>query len=161
VMNTQIDVSISNQKMQLRIDGALVREYCISTAKNGPGELQDSECTPRGRHRIYGKYGQHAPVNSVFVARRWTREICSPALQEKGEGRDWILTRIIRLQGCETGRNQGGNVDSFRRYIYIHGTPDNTVLGIPGSRGCIRMRNMDIEDLFDRVPLGAVVNIHS
>lgn len=158
-MSIQIVVSISKQIMQLSIDGMLRHEYSISTAKNGAGEQQNSECTPRGRHRIYGKYGQNAPINSVFVARHWTREIYSPALHIKEKGRDWILTRIIRLQGCEPGWNQGGNKDSFRRFIYIHGTPDTTELGAPGSRGCIRMRNSDIVELFDRVPLAAEVII--
>jgi lipoprotein-anchoring transpeptidase ErfK/SrfK len=82
--------------------------------------------------------------NSVFVAREWTGEVYSDHLAQDNPGRDWILTRILQLDGLEPGRNKGGDVDSLRRYIYIHGTPDSTVLGVPGSRGCIRMRNKEL-----------------
>ena len=133
--------------------------YPISTARNGPGEKLDSECTPRGKHQIAEKIGADAPENTVFVGRKPTGEIYSEEHAKNEAERDWILTRILWLEGCEAGRNQGGDVDSKKRYIYIHGTPASTEMRIPGSRGCIRMRNADIVELFDRVGVGTPVEI--
>ena len=154
-----IVIDIESQSLCLMKNFNLVKRYLVSTAKNGPGEEMDSECTPRGKHHIYGKIGGDAPLNSVFVARRWTGEIYTPELHQKHLGRDWILTRILRLAGNEPSINKNGTKDSFLRYIYIHGTPDSTVLGSPGSRGCIRMSNRDIIDLFGRVSLQTPVLI--
>ncbi|NNL99764.1 MAG: L,D-transpeptidase [Gammaproteobacteria bacterium] len=154
-----IDVDVSTQRMRVRAAGG-VREYAVSTAANGPGELMDSECTPRGRHVITEKIGAGLPVNAVLVGRRWTGEIYTPEMRAAEPGRDWILTRILWLAGCEPGRNQGGNVDSRARYIYIHGTPDDTDMAVPGSRGCIRMRNSDLLELFERVDVDTPVDIH-
>jgi lipoprotein-anchoring transpeptidase ErfK/SrfK len=123
------------------------------------GERKGSYCTPRGRHVIRAKIGAGAPVNSVFVERRPTGEIYSPELAARFPGRDWILTRILWLSGCEPGFNRLGDVDTMRRYIYIHGSPDSAVMGTPGSIGCVRMHNEDLVDLFDRVPVGTPVNI--
>ena len=101
------------------------------------------------------------PVGAVLVGRRPTGEICDRACFEADPERDWILTRILWLSGCEPGRNRMGAVDSMRRYIYIHGTPDDVVLGVPGSHGCIRMANADVIDLFDRVAVGTPVLIEA
>jgi lipoprotein-anchoring transpeptidase ErfK/SrfK len=98
-------------------------------------------------------------VNAVLVRRRPTGEIWTPALAHQFPGRDWILTRILWLSGCEPGFNRLGNVDTMRRFIYIHGSPDTVAMGIPGSIGCVRMRNADIVELFDRVPAGTPVEI--
>ena len=106
-----------------------------------------SEKTPRGWHRIHSIIGRDAKINSVFVSRQWTEEIYTPELADKFPDRDWILTRIIQLDGLEPGRNKNGQVDSLQRYIYIHGTPDTTEIFKPGSHGCIRMRNNDMVDL--------------
>ena len=125
------------------------KTYAISTAKNGVGERMHSECTPRGQHAIHQMIGQAHLENSVFVAREWTGEIYTDALAEAYPGRDWILSRILWLKGLEPGRNQGGDVDTQKRFIYIHGTPDSTEIGIPGSHGCIRMRNRDVIALAD------------
>jgi lipoprotein-anchoring transpeptidase ErfK/SrfK len=119
----------------------------------------NSECTPRGRHIVRARIGAGLPIGSVFVGRRPTGEIYSEELASQFPGRDWILTRILWLRGLEPGRNRFGEVDSMRRYIYIHGTPDDQPMGVPRSHGCIRMRNDDIVDLFDDVPAGAVVDI--
>lgn len=135
------------------------RSYLISTGKNGLGELKNSECTPRGLHRIHSRIGLEAALNSVFVARQWTGEIYSQELAAQFPGRDWILTRILQLDGLEEGRNKGGDVDSLQRCIYIHGTPDTTELGKPGSRGCIRMRNSDLIELVDWVAINTRVCI--
>ncbi|KTD49508.1 putative ErfK/YbiS/YcfS/YnhG protein [Legionella rubrilucens] len=138
---------------------ALWKTYTVSTGKNGLGERMGSECTPRGWHRIHSRIGLDAVENSVFVGREWTGEIYDASLATCYPGRDWILTRILQLDGLEPGRNQGGEVDSLKRYIYIHGTPDSTPLGIPGSRGCIRMRNKDMIEVADWVAVDTRVFI--
>lgn len=127
------------------------KTYLVSTATRGPGEKNGSLCTPRGRHIVRAKIGAGEPLNSVFVRRRPTGEVWTPELHGKFPGRDWILTRILWLSGCEPGRNRLGDVDTMRRYIYIHGSPDMAQMGKPGSIGCIRMRNRDIVELFDLV----------
>ena len=135
------------------------RQYRVSTAKNGVGEINGSEQTPRGRHIIRAKIGDNAPKNAVFVGRRQTGEIYTPTLAAAAARKDWILTRILWLRGCERGINRGGNVDTMRRYIYIHGAPDSAIMGIPGSIGCIRMHNNDVIELFNAVTIGTAVNI--
>ncbi|WP_420795476.1 L,D-transpeptidase family protein [Legionella nautarum] len=154
-----IFISASQQMMHCFENDKPHKSYVISTGKNGLGEKTGSECTPRGWHRIHSKIGLDAAVNSVFVSREWTGEIYTPELAAQFPGRDWILTRIMQLDGLEEGRNRGGDVDSLRRYIYIHGTPDTTELGKPGSRGCIRMRNADLIELVDWVALDTKVCI--
>jgi lipoprotein-anchoring transpeptidase ErfK/SrfK len=146
-MTKIITVSIKNQEMQCFNKDDLIYSYSVSTGKNGVGEIKDSECTPRGWHKINSIIGMEHQINSVFVARNWTNEIYSEELATQFPDRDWILTRILRLEGLEPGRNQGDEVDTFERYIYIHGTPDSTPLGTPGSRGCIRMNNNAIIEL--------------
>jgi lipoprotein-anchoring transpeptidase ErfK/SrfK len=135
------------------------KTYLVSTATRGPGEKNGSLCTPRGRHIVRAKIGAGEPLNSVFVRRRPTGEVWTPELHGKFPGRDWILTRILWLSGCEPGRNRLGDVDTMRRYIYIHGSPDMAQMGKPGSIGCIRMRNRDIVELFDLVAPYTPVNI--
>ena len=154
-----IMVKSAQQCLEYYEQDVLKKTYSVSTAKNGLGELSGSECTPRGWHRIHRIIGLDNLINSVFVARCWTGETYSSELALKFSERDWILTRIIQLDGLEPGRNQGGQVDSLERYIYIHGTPDTTPLGVPGSRGCIRMRNSDIIELANWVKVGTRVCI--
>ena len=148
----KIEIDIAAQTLSLIDRGKVVKRYSVSTAKNGPGEKNGSFCTPRGRHIVRAKIGAGQPLNAVFVRRRPTGELWSPELDEKYPGRDWMLTRILWLSGCEPGRNRLGEVDTMRRYIYIHGSPDRAEMGRPGSIGCIRMRNADISELFDLVP---------
>jgi L,D-transpeptidase YbiS len=156
----KITISIPAQLLELYDDaGKLLRRYAVSTGANGAGEEMDSNCTPRGRHIIRAKIGTGQPVNAVFVQRRPTGEIYSPELAERQPGRDWILTRILWLSGCENGYNRMGTCDTMRRYIYIHGTPDSTKTGVPGSHGCVRMRNAELLELFDLVPAGTQVEI--
>lgn len=157
--SVQIDIDLSQQRLILSLADGQVRVYPVSTSSRGAGEQMGSYQTPRGRHRIRAKIGAGAPPNSVFVGRRPTGEIYTPALANAYPDRDWILSRILWLGGCEPGRNRYGSVDSQRRYIYIHGTPDAEPMGQPASIGCIRMRNEDVIDLFDRVAAGTPVNI--
>ncbi|HNC86229.1 MAG TPA: L,D-transpeptidase, partial [Agitococcus sp.] len=138
----------------------IIAQFIISSALKGVGEIQGSEQTPRGQHIIRAKIGQNQPINSVFKARRPTGEIYNAQLAAQFPTRDWILTRIMWLSGCELGKNRGGRYDTMRRYIYIHGTPDTEPMGIPKSHGCIRMRNEDIIQLFDLVPVYTPVIIH-
>jgi lipoprotein-anchoring transpeptidase ErfK/SrfK len=156
----RIEISIPEQALRLIDDGhAVLKQYVVSTAKNGPGERSGSYCTPRGQHVVRAKIGAGQPPNTVFVRRRPTGEIWTPELAAKFPGRDWILTRILWLSGCEPGYNRLGDVDTMRRFIYIHGSPDTVPMGTPGSIGCVRMRNADIVELFDRVPAGIPVII--
>ena len=157
--NKQIFVSAAEQTLKAYENDHLSFSYSISTGKNGLGEIVNSECTPRGWHKIYSIIGVEHPVNSVFVAREWTGEIYSQELAQANPGRDWILTRILQLEGLEPGRNKGGEVDSLQRYIYIHGTPDTTALGAPGSRGCIRVRNNEMINLAQWVTTETLVYI--
>jgi len=139
--------------------GICLQRYPISSARNGSGQQQGSLCTPLGRHVVRAKIGAGQPENTVYVGRRPTGERYDPALGARFPDRDWILTRILWLSGCEPGYNRLGKVDTMRRYIYIHGTPDSVPMGTPGSIGCIRMRNRDVIDLFDRIPAGTPVEI--
>lgn len=157
---SRIKINIKSQELDLYDDsGALLKRYRISSAKNGVGEQNGSYCTPRGKHIVRAKIGAGLPINTVFVERRATGEIYNPELARGFPKRDWILTRILWLSGCEPGRNRLGRVDTMRRAIYIHGSPDTAEMGKPGSHGCIRMRNRDIAELFDLVPIRTPVEI--
>jgi hypothetical protein len=155
-----LDISIAEQRLRLLENGMVVAEYPVSTAKNGPGEKMGSFCTPTGWHRIRAKIGGGLPINSVFLRRRATGEIYTSQLAVEYPERDWILSRILWLGGLEPGKNRYGAVDSTWRYIYIHGTPDEQMTGLPESHGCVRMLNADIIALFERVTSGCLVWIH-
>ncbi len=156
----KIAIHIGSQRLALHDDrGKLLQSYAISSALKGTGQLRGSFCTPLGRHIIRARIGAGQPENTVYVGRRPTGEIYTPELGAAFPGRDWMLTRILWLSGCEVGHNRLGEVDTMRRYIYIHGSPDSVPMGVPGSIGCIRMRNREIIDLFDRVSTGTPVEI--
>ncbi len=156
-----IDISLRQQRLTLQNGTSLLASYPISSAANGAGCQKNSGCTPLGRHTVRAKIGAGAPINSVFVGRRATGELCTPALMAAHPERDWILSRILWLSGSELGRNRLGEVDTMQRYIYIHGTPDSNELGKVGSHGCIRMHNADVIALFDFVAVGTTVLIHN
>lgn len=159
-MSALLHVDLATQTLDwFDAAGGLVRRYSVSTALRGPGERRGSYCTPRGRHVVRAKIGAGAALNTVFVGRRPTGEVYTPELAERFPGRDWILTRILWLSGCEVGFNRLGEVDTMRRYVYIHGSPDSVPMGVPGSIGCVRMRNADIVELFDGIPVGTSVQI--
>lgn len=160
IMEVIVDISLQ-QLMLLNAEKQPVRRYLISSAKNGTGQKYGSFCTPLGKHVIRARIGNGQPVNTVFVRRRPTGEIYTPELAARHPGRDWILTRILWLSGCEPGFNRLGSVDTMRRYIYIHGSPDSAEMGKPGSIGCIRMHNHDLLDLFGQVSAGTSVAIRA
>ena len=156
-----IGVNIKDQTLSVNdsVNGVRIKSYLVSTSKYGVGQEMGSYKTPIGKHYIRAKIGDGAPSNAVFVGRRRTGEIFDNNLREQFPHRDWILTRIMWLSGCELGVNRLGQVDTMRRFIYIHGAPDDVEMGIPGSIGCIRMRNADLVELFDLVDVGTSVNI--
>lgn len=154
-----LEISLPEQHCRLWQDDNCVFSAPVSTALKGAGEANGSGCTPRGWHQIRARIGQGQPLNSVFVGRRPTGEIYNPKLAKDFPERDWILTRILWLSGLEIGKNRLGNVDTMRRYIYIHGCPDSAPMGQPLSHGCIRMHNQDLLTLFDRVKPGLKVRI--
>jgi L,D-transpeptidase YbiS len=156
----KIHISIGHQTLALVGErGQVLLDFPVSTASKGAGEQRGSYCTPRGRHLVRARIGAGKPENTIFVARRPSGEIYTPELGLAFPERDWILTRILWLSGCEPGFNRLGCVDTMRRYVYIHGSPDSSAMGVPGSHGCIRMRNADIVELFERVPVYTPVEI--
>ena len=156
----RLRVSLPAQTLEAHDDdGRLISRYSISTARNGAGERSGSYCTPRGRHIIRAKVGAGETANTVFIRRRPTGEVWTPELAAQFPNRDWILSRILWLSGKQPGFNRLGEVDTMRRYVYLHGSPDSVEMGKPGSIGCVRMRNSDIIELFDRVPVYTRVDL--
>src|SRR3954471_24223812 len=147
----KIEIDIPSQQMKVYEGTKLLKAYSVSTARKGVGEKNGSLCTPRGRHIVRAKIGAGQPKGTVFVRRRPTGEVWTPELHAQYPGRDWILTRILWLSGKEPGHNRLGDVDTMRRYIYIHGSHEMAEMGKPGSIGCIRMRNKEIVELYDLV----------
>ncbi|KPC55146.1 L,D-transpeptidase [Amantichitinum ursilacus] len=153
-------VDIASQQLQLLDDAAkVVKQWPVSTAANGPGEQGGSMKTPRGLHVIRAVVGRNLPSHAVLRGRRPTGEIHDAALSAVHPERDWILSRALWLSGCQPGFNRLGSVDSMRRYIYIHGTPDDQPMSTPASHGCIRMRNADLLELEPLVAAGTQVVI--
>ena len=155
-----INICLTTQQLRWQAPQGTVRSWPVSTSAKGAGQQVGSEQTPLGHHRIKACIGTGMQEGAVFVGRRPTGEIYSPQLALHHPGRDWILTRILWLSGCESGFNRGGDVDTMRRFIYIHGTPDSEAMGVPASHGCIRMRNRDLIELFELVEPGCPVFIH-
>lgn len=159
VAMTVIIVSIAKQRLYLLDDAVIVDEFVISTATNGAGCESGSEKTPLGVHRIAEKIGSNSPLYTRFVGRKRTGEYLPSLAQDEYSEVDAITSRIIWLEGLEDGLNKGENVDSFERYIYIHGTNEEWRLGYPASHGCIRMSNADVISLFDKVAVHSLVVI--
>ncbi|MGE8573134.1 MULTISPECIES: cell wall-recycling L,D-carboxypeptidase ElsL [unclassified Acinetobacter] len=154
----QADILINLKDQTLTLP-KLNKFYLISSGKNGIGEQENSGKTPRGWHQVAEKFGGQQPQNAVFKARQWTGEVYDEQLAASHPDRDWILSRILWLSGLEPGFNAGEGCDTYKRYIYIHGTPDREPMGIPMSHGCIRMRNSDVVELYQLIPLNALVYI--
>lgn len=148
-------VSVHSQRLYVVVGGEMKAEYVISTSRNGLGTRANSYRTPEGLHRIVRKIGADVPPYGIFENRRFTGAIAGGT----ADGSDLITSRILWLDGLEPGVNEGGEVDSMQRGIYIHGTGDEPSLGTPSSHGCIRMRNSDVIALFNAVPVGALVVI--
>ena len=158
-MNSKINISVSSQKLSLFQEGELVSSYKVSTALKGVGQEKNTNKTPLGNHIIRAMIGRTLPIYSVIQARRFTNEIWTKELDDTSVTVDWILSRVIWLSGKDLGRNRLGNVDTMQRYIYIHGTNEEHLLGTPSSHGCIRMSNEDVIELFDLVSVGDIVEI--
>jgi L,D-transpeptidase YbiS len=155
----RIFVDVARQRLSVVRARNELWAYPASTSKFGTGQTIGSHKTPLGLHVIRAKIGHGAPLGAVFVGRRPTGEVYSAELAAAMPNRDWILTRILWLSGLEVGFNRLGVVDTMRRYIYIHGTPAPEMAAGIGSIGCVRMSNEHVAELFDRVPVGTVVEI--
>jgi len=161
-------VNITSQTLSVIVNDKTEKIYPIATAKNGIGQIENSECTPLGSHRIAEKIGQDAAENTLFVGRVAQDEVYSESLAKQNPNRDWILTRILWLDGLEPGLNcgtsteiEGASCDTKSRYVYIHGCPDSHAMQIPSSHGCVKMRNSDIIQLFDLVEVDTLVSIEA
>lgn len=158
-MVKQVIINITKQELLVEDDGKEIFKCPASTAANGPGNKLNSFCTPLGKHIIRAKIGKGLPAGAVFKGRRWTGELCDKGSYLKEPDKDWILTRILWLSGCEPGHNRFGDVDTMKRYIYIHGSPDEVDLTKPQSQGCVRVSNENVIKLFDILPVATAVNI--
>tara|TARA_B100000941_G_scaffold56755_1_gene37047 strand:- start:91 stop:672 length:582 start_codon:yes stop_codon:yes gene_type:complete len=162
-MDTDFDeilfVSIDNQKMYHFKKQKIISKYVISSSKYGVGNQSGSNKTPKGLHLIKKKIGDNTPINGKMIGRKFTGEIAKIFSDKTISDTDDITTRILWLSGLEEGVNKGENIDSFKRYIYIHGTSEEGRLGIPSSHGCIRMKNKDVIDLYKKVEVGTLVLI--
>jgi L,D-transpeptidase YbiS len=159
VHDIRIIVSVADQTLRLRERGEDRLVFDVSTASRGTGCRSGSFCTPLGLHRIRLKIGAGCAPGTVFVRRRPTGEVFTPEARQRSPDRDWILTRLLWLEGLEPGVNRGGEIDTLRRFIYIHGTADEAQIGKPTSHGCVRLRNDDIVQLFDAVGNGTLVDV--
>ena len=158
-MTSKLNISVSSQTLSLFQQGKLISAYKISSALNGVGQAKNSNKTPLGKHIIRAMIGGNLPIYSVIQGRRFTNQIWTNELKDTLATNDWILSRVIWLSGKEIGKNRLGNVDTMQRYIYIHGTNEEHLLGTPSSHGCIRMSNKDVIELFDLVSVGDIVEI--
>lgn len=153
-------IKISEQTLYLLNDGHIEKSWPVSTSKFGIGNQSGSYKTPAGVHRVAEKIGADCKLREIIRTRVPTGEIAPlPDAVSVPATRDMITTRILWLQGLQPGINSGGNVDSYLRYIYIHGTPEERLLGSPSSIGCVRMGNEDVVEVFDSVEVGTLVNI--
>ena len=152
-------VAIEAQRLYLMQDGRLLKAYPVSTSAFGPGSQEGSNQTPLGLHQIKQKFGENEPEGMVFKARKPTGRMANIIAEPRDVPEDDVTTRIMWLDGMEPGVNQGGKVDSYKRYIYIHGTPEEGLIGRPASHGCVRMLNADVVDVFNKLPEGTLVYI--
>ena len=157
--NDLLFVSIKKQKMYRIKNKIIIEEFIISTSEYGVGNKYGSNKTPVGLHRVKEKYGSETPIYGRMVGRKFTGEIAKIYTDKTKSKTDDVTSRIFWLEGLETGINSGKNIDSFKRYIYIHGTSEEGRLGNPASHGCIRMRNKEVIDLFKVIEVGTLVLI--
>ena len=157
--NNIVLVNINQQTLHLYRNNELTKSYPISSSKFGIGNQAESFKTPLGVHRVAKKIGDGAPAGTIFKARVNTGKTAEIITTNAASKDDYVTSRILWLEGLEPGKNKGEGIDSFQRYIYIHGTAEEGRIGQPASRGCIRMRNIDAIELFDLLETGTLVNI--
>ena len=159
--SAHIEVDISEQRLYLIENSLIKASYPISTSKYGEGSIENSFKTPLGKHSIKEMIGEEAEINTIFSSRINTKRSATIIDQFEDTDNDYVTSRIMWLDGEEDGLNKGGNVDSFRRYIYIHGTHEEGLIGTKASHGCIRMFNYDVIELFNLVNIGTKVLIRA
>jgi lipoprotein-anchoring transpeptidase ErfK/SrfK len=159
--SAHIEVDISEQRLYLIENSLIIASYPISTSKYGEGSIENSFKTPLGKHSIKEMIGEEAEINTIFTSRINTKRSATIIDQFEDTDNDYVTSRIMWLDGEEDGLNKGGNVDSFRRYIYIHGTHEEGLIGTKASHGCIRMFNYDVIELFNLVNIGTKVLIRA
>jgi lipoprotein-anchoring transpeptidase ErfK/SrfK len=152
-------VSIQNQNMYHIKEGTIVKKYIISSSEYGTGSETGSNKTPLGLHKVKEKYGDNTPINGRMTGRVFHGDIATIYTDETKSKTDDISSRIFWLEGLEKGKNKGKGIDSFSRYIYIHGTSEEGRLGKPASHGCIRMKNKEVIDLYKLIEVGTLVLI--
>ena len=152
-------ISVKHQKMYLIENRTTVKTYPISTSKKGIGSHQNSNKTPPGLHTVKRKIGEEVPLGGILVAREFNGKVAEIITDKRNADGDYVTTRILWLDGEEVGINKGRNVDSYNRYIYIHGTPEEGFIGQPASHGCIRMKNIDVIELYDMIDEGTPIYI--
>jgi len=157
--STSIDIEISSQRLFLKENGKIIRSYPVSSSSFGEGQIENSFKTPYGKHKIKTKIGTNVNKNNFFISRQHIPQSANIIHEPIDSEDDFITSRIMWLEGEEEGFNRGGSVDSFKRYIYIHGTHEEGLIGQKASHGCIRMLNHDVIELFELVSEGTVVNI--
>lgn len=158
-LDTFIYVGVERQEMYLFMNGTVEKVYDVSTSKHGAGTQNGSNCTPVGLHCVKGKYGEGVPAGGIMVGRKYTGRVAHIVEDPVETGKDEITSRVITLKGMEEGINRGGEIDTFKRKIYIHGTAEEGLIGMPASHGCIRMRNEDVIELFSMVDEGLPIII--
>ena len=159
--SAHIEVDISEQRLYLIENSLIKASYPISTSKYGEGSIENSFKTPLGKHSIKEMIGEEAEINTIFTSRINTKRSATIIDQHEDTDNDYVTSRIMWLDGEEEGFNKGGNVDSYRRYIYIHGTHEEGLIGTKASHGCIRMFNYDVIELFNLVNIGTKVLIRA
>lgn len=152
-------VVVAEQQLYLFEGEQVLETYPVSTSRYGVGSQEGSHQTPPGLHRVQEKIGGDCPAGAVFRGRQFTGELATVETQAVVTGQDCITSRILWLSGLEAGLNQGEGVDSYQRYIYIHGTHEEGLIGQPASIGCVRMRNADVIRLYNEIDEGTLVYI--
>ena len=152
-------VSIENQKMYHIKEGAIVKKYIISSSEYGAGSEAGSNKTPLGLHKVKEKYGDETPINGRMIGRVFYGQIATIYNDKTKSKTDDVTSRIFWLEGLEKEKNKGEGIDSYKRYIYIHGTSEEGRLGTPASHGCIRMKNNEVIDLYKTIAIGTLVLI--
>ena len=157
--NEVLFVNITEQKMYYIKEGGIVKTYVISSSSYGVGNKAGSNKTPIGLHKVKQKFGEETPINGKMIGRVFYGDIATIYTDNTKSKTDDVCSRILWLVGLEEGLNKGEGIDSYNRYIYIHGTSEEGRLGKPVSHGCIRMKNKEVIELYEKVKIGTLVLI--